>query len=248
MIELKETWLDRYLVHSYEMDCQRRLSLASAVNFFQESAWRNAEALGVGFNDLAAKNRFWVLSRLYVEMYRYPLWGDNIILETWPKGLENMFALRDFRIKSDDGNEMLGAGTSAWLVIDGDSHKLMRLEQLFRDIPRFPHNAIEHKLGKIAVPTSMTPKVRINAGYYDVDVNNHVNNVSYLIWAINHLPLENDKFTVKSAELNFLSEAKLRSPIEIMYDNQCKHIWICSLRNPDTEKEYCRIKLTINNN
>ena len=246
MNELKETWVDQYLVHSYEMDQQSRLSFVAAVNYFQESAWRNAEALGFGFSDLAAKNQYWILSRMYVEMYRYPRWGDAIQLETWPKGVESLFALRDFRIKSADGRELLGAGASAWLIIDETTRRLQRVDQIFADMPRYPHHAVEHKLDKIALASTMTPQARIIAGYMDVDVNQHVNNVCYLNWAVNNLPVDSKTITVRSAELNFLSEARLHSPIEILYGSDDEEIWVCSLCNPDTGKEYCRVRLAIN--
>ena len=242
---LKESWKDQYLVHSYEMDQQSRLSIVSAINFFQESAWRNAEALGLGFKELAAKDRYWVLSRLYVEMYRYPFWGDTIQVETWPKGMESLFAMRDFRFKTTDGKELLGAGATAWLIIDGTTHRLQRIEQICDDMPYYPQNAVEHKLGKIALVETMTPKTRIIAGYTDVDVNHHVNNVCYLNWAVNYLPLENDQLTIRSAEINFLSEARLQSPVEILYGSDGEQTWVCSLHNPDTGKEYCRVRLVI---
>jgi acyl-ACP thioesterase len=231
------------------MDQQSRLSLLSAVNYFQESAWRNAEAMGLGYSDLAAKNRFWVLSRLYIEMYRYPLWGDTVQLETWPKGMESLFAMRDFRIKSANAGtpSLLGAGTTAWLIIDGTTHRLQRVEHILSagEMPCYPQNAVEHPLGKIALAETMTSQTRIIAGYTDVDVNSHVNNVCYLNWAVNYLPLEDNKLTVRSAEVNFLSEAVLHSPVEILYGNDSEHVWVCSLRNPDTGKEYCRVRLEI---
>jgi acyl-ACP thioesterase len=243
---LKKPWVDQYLIHSYEIDWQSRLSIISAINYFQESAWRNAEALGLGYNDLAAKDRFWVLSRMYVEMYCYPLWGDTVRLETWPKGMESLFAMRDFRIKSADGKKLLGAGASAWLIIDGTTHRLQRVEQVLNgEMPCYPHHATDHKLGKIALAAEMSPQTRFVAGYNDVDVNRHVNNVCYLNWAVNHLPIESYDLTIRSAEINFLSEAVLHSPIEILYGSDSELTRICSLRNPDTGKEYCRIQLKI---
>jgi acyl-ACP thioesterase len=249
MNELKESWKDQYLIHSYEMDERSRLSFVSAINYFQESAWRNAEALGLGFKELASKDRYWVLSRLYVEMYRYPLWGDTVQLETWPKGMESLFAMRDFRIKSADGKELYGAGATAWLIIDGTTHRLQRVEHVLNggEMPCYPHNAVEHKPGKVALAAAMCSQTRIIAGYTDVDVNRHVNNVCYLNWAINYLPIKNEQLTVRSAEINFLSEARLRSPVEILYGSDSEETWICSLRNPDTVKEYCRIRLVIEN-
>jgi len=246
MLILKKPWIDHYPIHSYEIDQQSRLSLVSVINYFQESAWRNAEALGLGFKELAAKDRFWVLSRLYAEMYRYPLWGDKIRMETWPKGMESLFALRDFCIKSADGKELLGAGVSAWLIIDGATHRLQRVENVISgEMPSYPHNAVDRKPEKIALPATMTPQTRIIAGYTDIDVNAHVNNVSYLNWALNYLPLEKDILTVRSVEINFLSEARLRSPVEILYGSDSEQIWVCSLRNTETGKEYCRVRLVI---
>ena len=245
MSKLAESWVDQYLVHSYEMDQQSRLSIVSAINYFQESAWRNAEALGLGYEDLAARDRYWVLSRLYIEMYRYPLWGDTLQLETWPKGMDSLFAMRDFRIKSADGKELLGAGVTAWLIIDGTTHRLQRVEQICDDMPCYPQNALERKPEKITLAAAMTPQTRIVAGYTDVDVNRHVNNVCYLHWAVNYLPLENEQLTVRSAEINFLSEARLHSPVEILYGSDNEQTWVCSLRNPETNKEYCRIRLVI---
>ena len=243
---LKESWRENYFVHSYEIDQQSRLSLESAINFFQDSALRNAEVLGLGFKDLAVKDRFWVLSRLYVEMYRYPLLGDSIQLETWPKGMESLFAMRDFRIKSVDSNELLGAGCTAWLIIDGTTHRLQRVESVLSgEMPCYPHNATKHKFDKISLASTMTSHIRIVAGYTDVDINNHVNNVCYLKWAINYMPIDNKTLTVRSAEVNFLAEARLHSPIEILYGSDRGQVWICLIRNPDTGKEYCRIQLRI---
>ncbi len=246
MSELSESWTDQYPIHSYEIDQHSRLSIVSAVNYFQESAWRNADAMGFGFEALSEKNRFWVLSRLYIEMYRYPLWGDTVLLETWPKGMENLFALRDFRIKTYDGKELLGAGTTAWLIIDGMTHRLQRVDHICGDMPFFPQNALDRQPEKITLPETLTSRTNIVAGHTDVDINNHVNNVCYLNWAINFLPVNPEKLTVRSAEINFLSEALLHSPIEILYGNieQDRSI-VCSLRHPDTKKEYCRCRITI---
>ncbi len=246
MGELKESWVDQYQIHSYEVDQQSRLSIVSAINYFQESAWRNADSMGLGFKALAEKDRFWVLSRLYVEMYRYPFWGDTIQLETWPKGMESLFALRDFRFKSADGKELYGAGTTAWLIIDGTSHRLQRVEHICGDMPCYPQDALDRQPGKITLAATMTSQARLIAGYTDVDVNNHVNNVCYLNWAVNYLPVGSKTLTVRSVEVNFLSEALLHNPIEILYGSDSEYTWVCSLRNPDTSKEYCRIQLTIN--
>ncbi len=246
MSKLKESWVDQYQIHSYEIDQRSCLSIVAAVNYFQESAWRNADAMGFGFKALSEKDRFWVLSRLYVEMYHYPLWGEFIQLETWPKGMEGLFALRDFRIKTAEGSKLLGAGTSAWLIIDGTTHRLQRVDHVCGDMPYYPQNALSRPPEKIGLAENMTPHAKIIAGYTDVDVNNHVNNVCYLNWAVSYLPLEDTKLTVRSVEINFLSEALLHHPVELFYGKTADDFYICSLQNSETKKEYCRCRIAIN--
>ncbi len=246
MIELKESWTDTYPIHSYEVDCHSCLSITSAINYFQESAWRNAESMGFGFKQLSEKDRFWVLSRLYLEMYRYPVWGDTVLLETWPKGMESLFALRDFRFKSADGKEILGAGTTAWLIIDGTTHRLQRIDHICEDMPYYPQNALPRQPEKIELPEVMHANGTIVTGYLDVDVNNHVNNVCYINWAINHLPVKKSYLSIKSIEVNYLAEALLNYPVEIMYGEIDNDLYVCSLRHPETGKEYCRCKIQIN--
>ncbi len=245
MSELKSSWIDQYPIHSYEVDQHSCLSIVSAVNYFQESAWRNAESMGFGFKQLSEKDRFWVLSRLYVEMYRYPVWGDTIQLETWPKGMGGLFALRDFRFKSADGQELLGAGVSAWLIIDGTTHSLQRVDHVCGDMPCYPQHALPRQPEKVPLSKEMISHANIVAGYTDVDVNNHINNVCYLNWAVNHLPMEDDKLTIRSIEINFLSEARLHSPIELLYGKTENNLYVCSLRHPETGKEYCRCRIKV---
>ena len=43
-------------------------------------------------------NMTWVLSRLHVQILRFPFWRERIHLETWPSGKKGKFATRDFLI------------------------------------------------------------------------------------------------------------------------------------------------------
>lgn len=246
MVELKKSWIDEYKIHSYNVDNHSRLTIVSAVNYFQESAWLNADAMGFGFRQLSEKDRFWILSRLYVEMYSYPAWGDTVQMETWPKGMESLFALRDFRIKSSNGKELFGAGTTAWLIIDGTTHRLQRIDHICGDMPCYPQNALTRQPEKITLPEIMTPQAKIVAGYTDVDVNNHVNNVRYLNWAVNYLPVDTADLVIHSVELNFLSEARLHNPVELLYGKAGENVYTCLLRHPGTGKEYCRCRIRMN--
>src|SRR5689334_19025143 len=122
-------WIDNLKVCSYDVDFTRRATCTSLCRYFLEAAWNHAEALGMGFSDLAQKGQFWVLSRLLLEVERYPLWGSALTLRTWPRAVKSVFAMRDFEFVDGTGSR-LAAGSSAWLVLDAVSKRPQRLNKL----------------------------------------------------------------------------------------------------------------------
>jgi hypothetical protein len=59
------------------------------------------------------------------------------------------------------------------------------------------------------LPSLNEPKQigRVKAGYYDIDVHNHVNNVRYLTWMLGGLGKGfSEKHEIRELEINFLSE------------------------------------------
>ena len=60
--------------------------MSAAFNYFQEIAGLHSSNLGIGFNTIEKeKGVAWVLIRMRVDMIRYPVWDEEVILETWPQ-------------------------------------------------------------------------------------------------------------------------------------------------------------------
>ena len=70
-------------------------------------------------------------------MDRYPGWGEEILVKTWPRGIERLFALGEFLITSRQG-EVLGRVTSNWLLVDLTTRRPKRLEGVFKRMPLIP--------------------------------------------------------------------------------------------------------------
>jgi len=92
-----------YRVHVYETGPDSKLNLYSLFNYMQDIASDHAIKLGFGRDDLMRDNRFWVLSRIYAEISKLPLWEDSIIIKTWPNGTDKLFALRNYEVRYPDG-------------------------------------------------------------------------------------------------------------------------------------------------
>src|SRR5512133_2272889 len=90
---------------------------AAVFEILQEEAAAHADSLRVGFNDLLPAGRTWLLARMRVVIDRRPRYREALSLSTWPSGISGLIALRDFFVKSRDG-ETLARATSSWLLVD----------------------------------------------------------------------------------------------------------------------------------
>lgn len=208
---------DTYRIDSYSVDAGGTLSLPVLFGFFQESAYRNAEELEFGYTHLGERRQLWALSRMLVRAYRYPRWGETIRLETWPKGTNRMFALRDFLVKDAD-DRTLFAATSAWLVLDAETRRIQRLEGLFEG-KRLPldRHALTEEAGKVGAPERDDETARFTVRFSDIDVNGHVNNARYIAWVLDSYPMERFESSLPSLlEVNFLAETRFGEQIRIL--------------------------------
>ena len=109
----------------YDTDASWRLKPVSFMNLAQEAAGCHAVHLGFGYDDLIASNTAWILSRMHIEFVDTPKWRDEVTLQTWHKGLNRLFFLRDFIMTDGDGKPLVKA-TSSWLVLNLETRKLVR--------------------------------------------------------------------------------------------------------------------------
>lgn len=231
-----------YHVKSYEVDINARLMPSSVCNYFQEIAWEHAEILKIGYNALQSISRFWVLSRLQIKFYQYPQWTDEVKLITWPKGIDGMFALRDYLMLSDKGEKMIAAASS-WLILDTEKHRPQRIDS--PDHPEFKINATDayiHAPLKLGKSDNYSLTYQNTVKYSDIDVNKHVNNVKYIQWALDSISgdLVNGEL-IDEMVVNFMAEASLGNEVQINVNKEDKLIHVGML-NASTNKELCRVQ------
>lgn len=213
-------------VLSYEIDFRKRMRLSAILNLFQELANQNAERLGFGFDKLMELRCFWVLSRLRLEVERLPRWTEKVVVKTWPGGVEGLFARRDWLVEKTDG-EVLVRATSAWLLVDLDKRRPLRIEQrlpgfTFADEP----SALDHDLPKLSSPAEAEAVWQHRVRYADLDQNRHVNNVRYVDWMMNAFALhEHEQHAPRSFEINILAEAQEGDDIQVLRKEQQPGVW-----------------------
>lgn len=207
-----------FKIRAYETDAQNHLKISSVFNFMQVAAGLNANQLGFGFEQLTPKGYFWILSRVILEWHGNVSFDEEIILETWPKGVEKLFATRDFKFYTDNG-DCIGNATTSWLMMDSNSGRPVMLNSGMFDLPAYNiPPAIDELPGKISEPEIVEFSSQRKATYSDIDVNQHVNNAKYIEYIFDALPV--NKFMDMNncrVQINYLKEVKIDETIFLHY-------------------------------
>ncbi len=175
-----------HTITCYEADANQLMRPTAMLDMMQEAANVNATTLGFGFDELISSNTAWVLSRTHVKFEKMPTWRQEVNLRTWHKGVAKLFYLRDFILSDSEGNPMVTATTS-WLIIDMNTRRLVRNSDLATSADKcHKEDAIAEPADKVVVPVDIEPELarKHPVTWSEIDTMGHVNNVKYVVWAI----------------------------------------------------------------
>lgn len=210
-------YTEKHIIPCYDTDASWRLKPTSFMNLAQEAAGRHAVYLGFGYDDLIKSNTAWILSRVHVEFVDAPKWREEVTLNTWHKGLNRLFYLRDFLVTDNEGKTRVKATTS-WLVLNLETRRLVRDPMLMEEGTVCDENVIETPADKVQMPKDAAPELvrRHAVSYSDIDTNGHTNNAMYMQWAMNSVDYETaSSKPVKEFTINFNHETKAGDVVDI---------------------------------
>jgi len=230
------------IVKSYEADCHGLLRLLSLMNYLQEAAAESADILGLGFEDCSRKGLTWFGSDYALEIMHLPRMHENFKIITWPSETKLWGSVRDFMIMDAAGNELIKA-SSQWVLIDLERRRPAVLKKYFPEYEARNERVLSTDFPKIAEPENWQWKDNFRVRFDDIDMNKHVNNAVYLLWASECVPPEFRMMHFpRRLEISFKKEAVFGEDIcvlSILNGNESVH----SVRNKDetTELSTCRI-------
>lgn len=148
----------------------------------------------------------WVVVQYHMDIKQMPKLGQKLKITTQATSYNKYFFYRDFWVEDEAGNRMVEA-TSAFVLIDIKERKIVsaadRLEDKFgaeetTKLVRFP---------RVKVPADYDFEQAQHIGYYNIDVNKHVNNSYYFDWMVDTL------------DMDFIGSHSLKS-MDIKYDKE----------------------------
>ena len=211
-------------IPAYYVSLNGQTKFYTLASMFLESAAVHADQHGFGYDDMIRDKVYWVLSRFHIRMHSYPVMNEPVKIETWPKGANKLFFMRDYRMFSEN-DKLLSTATTAWLILNGKTGRPKKLETS-GNLHEFQVNhlhaidTVPDKLPGIPDPDRQSSRV---ARYSDLDINKHVNAIKYIEWVQDCYGEETYKTkNVKEFQINYQLETRFGEEVDIRIKNHTK--------------------------
>lgn len=212
------SYKENFIVRCCEVGPNRTATVETIANLLQENACNHAQSVGFSTDGFATTptmrklHLIWVTSRMHIEVYKYPAWGDVVEIETWCQGEGRIGTRRDWIIKDVATGDVIGRATSKWVMMNQDTRKLQKVSDEVREeylvfcpdklrlaFPEEDNNSLK-KIPKLEDPPQYS-KLGLAPRRADLDMNQHVNNVTYIGWVLESIPQE----TIETHELQSIT-------------------------------------------
>lgn len=204
------------IVRYSETDFRGKMNILGILNYFQDCSTLQSESLGVGVEALHKKNLVWVLSTWQIDVIRYPVLGEKILIGTFPYEYKGFFAKRNFIMKTAEG-EVLAMADTLWTLLDYKASKPARITPEVVD-----GFVLEEKLdmetvkGRIKIPEDMETIDTVFVNESHIDANMHVNNGQYVKLIFDRIPIED----FRRLRVEYRNMARLKEKIGLKYRNE----------------------------
>jgi len=243
--EEKLLYQKTYSIKYYEMDFNQVLKPSALLNFLQDMATENAQMLGFGASFTFENNYAWFLVKYHMEFDEYPCALDGIVIKTEPRGVNKIIANRDFEIWNSRGNR-LGRAASNWTLVDLNTKNILPIAKVIPCMIHFEKRESDMNFIKITPPEKTEFEKTFEIRFDDIDINRHVNNANYIVWAFEALPYDfKAQYRLKILDIAYKKEIafghKVVSCVQISEENGQK-VSLHAVKNATTQEELCLVK------
>ena len=185
--------------------CGRALP-SHIMSIFQDAVTDHTAILGVGANTIIKTiGAKWVITRIRFEISGSLSVGDEYTVSTWPLAAGPLRFPRTFVISKNQ--KIIARAFTEWCLIDAKTDEVMRSRVLTLPIDEYlTDKAIT---GKFSCAKPQDPELiythTVRAS--DLDINRHVNNITYIKFALDCLNTQElESLDITSFEMYYLSQ------------------------------------------
>lgn len=219
----------QYEIRYNEVDKFYQATLPTIMNYLEDSAISHSSSVGLGVHELKSRGLGWVLNRWVLSVEKYPMLGEKVVVETWPSSFERFYGNREFFIK-DGTDSIIARAFSVWIFFDLNKRRPVRIPPEFGDSYGINSERalkqpfkIQDEFFKAEYSCNFTVR------RCDIDTNSHVNNVRYVEWLLETLPVS----TYDNKKVNFfIIEYKKETTLGSCISSSCMSL---SAEAPDSQ-------------
>uniref|UniRef100_A0A0D2R2D9 Acyl-[acyl-carrier-protein] hydrolase n=1 Tax=Gossypium raimondii TaxID=29730 RepID=A0A0D2R2D9_GOSRA len=206
------SYKEKFIIRGFEVGINKIATIETIANLLQEVGSNHAQSVGFstdGFGTSPTMRKLhliWVTARMHIEVYKYPAWRDVIEIETWCQNEGRIGTRRDWILNDVATGEKIYnmksiSYGSKWVMMNQDTRRMQKVsddvkEEYLIFCPREPRLAFSEKnnkslkrIAKLEDPVRYS-KLGLKPRRADLDMNQHVNNVTYIGWVLESIPKE----------------------------------------------------------
>ena len=222
-----------------EMDYHKVLKPSAMLNFLQDLATFAADEGGFGYNETVVHNLGWFLLKYHMEFEDYPKNLENLLIKTEARGYNKLFASRDFELYNTESKALIGRVISQWALVNMSDKSMASPAECFPFMYKVEKREDDLSFEKIHPLERVDYSEEFKVRYDDIDVNQHVNNMNYIVWAFEALPLEFRKnYKPKTIDMIYKKDIAYGNSVvsKLKIENETTHHLLV---NKETEEQLC---------
>lgn len=219
-----------FVIRSYETGPDKTATMETIMNFLQETALNHVSSSGVGGEGFGAtremeiRRLIWVVTRIHIQVEKYSSWGDVVEIDTWVDAAGKNGMRRDWVIRDRNTQKIITRATSTWVVMNRETRRLSKIpDEVKNEIQPFYRNRValdeedinNEKIEKLNNHTAQRVQSELAPRWSDMDANQHVNNVKYIGWIMESVPIGVlEDYSLTSLTIEYRRECRLSNVLE----------------------------------
>jgi len=200
----------QYELRYFEMNKFGEAASTTMLTLLEETAADHCYSINHSLFDLGKQNIGWVLLSGIMTMNRYPSYKEKITIRTWLSGYSLIKGIRE-NIIYDEKRNIIGKSKGLWVFFDIVRRRPIQIFNSIKESWSYCiDESIHHDITKKIKPIDAAIHIKeFKVNRFDVDTNQHVNNIRYLQWLIESIPdYIIDNYYLHSIDGRFIAEAQ----------------------------------------
>lgn len=240
-----DIYTKKFNVNFSDVGENNELTNKGILRLMQEISGIHSDLFGYGVNDTSKTGLAWIILNWKLKVFSRPIWNTEVTLKTWAKWEKHIYSCRDIEMY-DDKNNLIAIATSKWILFDITSNSIFKptpqIKELFPNVNKSVFK--EELIDKLKEPEDSSFVTEYTVQRRDIDTNHHVNNLYYLDYAYEALPLDVFKnIDFSNVEIMYKHQATLANTLSLFCSHSSDNEYIITIKDKSDGTLHAIVKL-----